>query len=477
MHLTGKKVHSMPKQTNVGMVTAGLLAALFIGALDVTVVATAMPKIIEDLGGLSLMSWVFSIYTLTTCVATPIFGKLTDLFGRKLVFTIGTVLFVVSSMLCGMAETMTALVLFRALQGIGAGALSPVCFTIVGDIFPGEKRARMMGVFGSVWSVAGLLGPLVGGYFVDYVSWRWIFFINLPIGIIALLLVIPFLHEQFERKRNSIDYLGALTFTAALTSLMYALLSGGEMHAWNSPVIIGLLAASAVLLALFFLIEKRAKEPMVPLTILKNRVLNVVNASGFLAFSVTTGLTIYAPVWIQSVLGQSATNSGLTTMPMSLAWPLASLIVGRIMYRIGIKTSIIFGSIVVVLASFWLVAITMESPYYFWVGVMIVAGFGMGFVSTPSTVIIQSAVGWQMRGVSNAVNTLMRSLGQTVGIAVYGTIFNQHLHSDPATLPELTAGMHSVFLLVLAVSAAHLLLVLFLPSHRRMMEMQKAGQA
>ncbi|MFC3788894.1 MDR family MFS transporter [Paenibacillus sp. GCM10012307] len=463
----------MSKKTNINMVTAGLLAALFIGALDVTVVATAMPKITEELQGMSIMSWVFSIYTLTTCVTTPIFGKLTDLFGRKIVFLIGILLFVVGSILCGMAESMAALVLFRAVQGVGAGALNPVCFTIVGDIFPGEKRARMMGVFGSVWSVASLLGPLVGGYFVDQVDWRWIFWINVPIGIIALFLVVGFLHENFERKSKNIDYLGALTFTVALSALMYALLSGGEKYAWNSGFIIGLFAISAVLFLLFYWVEKRAAEPMMPLSIFKIRVLNVVNISGFLAFSVTTGMTIYAPIWIQSVLGHSATNSGLTVMPTSIAWTSVAFVVGAIMYRIGIKASVVFGSLLVLAASVWLVTMTVDSPYAFWVGIMIVFGLGMGFVATPQTVIVQSVVGWEMRGVANASNALMRSLGQTVGVAVFGTVFNQYVTTGAKV--ELVAGMNAVFILLAVIAAANLLSVLFLPSHSKVVAQQKSA--
>lgn len=462
------------KQTNVSMVTAGLLAAMFIGALDVTVVAAAMPNITEDLKGTSLIGWIFSIYTLTTCVTTPIFGKLTDLFGRKMVFVLGTVLFVLSSVLCGMAGSMTALVWFRALQGIGAGALNPVCFTIVGDIFPGEKRARMMGVFGSVWSVAGLLGPLVGGYFVDQVSWRWIFFINVPIGVIALFLVVGFLHETFERKKKKIDYLGALTFTIALSSLMYALLSGGEAHPWNSPLIIGFFAAAIVFLALFLRIETKAEEPMIPLSIFRIRVLNVVNASSFLAYSITAGMTIYAPIWIQSVLGQTATRSGFTMMPMTIGWPLASLIVGRIMYRVGIKASVVFGASVVLGSAAWLISLNLDSPYVYWAGIMAVCGFGMGFISTPTNVIVQSVVGWEMRGVANATNALMRSLGQTIGVAIFSTIFNHYVTTEPGTPTELAAGMQAIFLLMFAISAGHLLIVLLLPRHRQVMAEQKA---
>jgi len=475
--LSKEGVFPLSKRTHLGMVTAGLLAALFVGALDVTVVATAMPHITAELQGISLMSWIFSIYTLTTCVATPIFGKLADLFGRKAVFVVGMLIFIIGSVLCGMAMSMEALVWFRAVQGIGAGALTTVCFTIVGDIYPGEQRARMMGVFGSVWSVAGLLGPLVGGYFVDQVSWRWIFYINMPIGAIALLLVGVYLHESFERKPSKIDYWGAATFTISLSALLYALLSGGETYSWGSPVMIGLFVTSAVFLLLFLWIESRATEPMIPLSIFKIRVLNAINISGFLAFSISLGITVYAPVWIQSVLGYSATFSGFAVMPMSLAWPLSSVIVGRIMYRIGIKASVVFGSLVVLAASIWLVALTIQSSLLSWIGIVVVLGVGMGFLSTPQTVIVQSVVGWEMRGVANASNTLVRSLGQTVGIAVFGTIFNQYAREPSAAVSpaDLVAGMHAVFVVMVMIAVANLLSMLLLPSHRKVMEVQKSN--
>ncbi|MFB5676558.1 MDR family MFS transporter [Paenibacillus terreus] len=456
------------------MVVAGLLAAMFIGALDATVVATATPHMIKDLHGETLFSWVFAVYTLTTCVATPIFGKLADLFGRKPVFAAGIGLFVLGSILCGAAQSMKGLIWFRALQGFGAGALAPVCFTVIGDLFSGKQRGKMMGFFSSVWSVAGLLGPLIGGYFVDQVSWRWIFYINVPIGIIALLLVVVFLHQPIERQAKKIDYLGAIMFTITFSALLYALLSGGSRHSWDSPVIVGLFAASAVCFMLFLWIEKRAEEPMIPLSIFRIRVLNVTNISGFLTFSITTGLTVYSPIWIQSVLGNSAISSALIVMPMSLTWPLASNIAGRLMYRVGVKASIVFGSSLVMAGSIWLIALQMNSPYVFWIGILVLIGLGMGFVATPSTVVVQSVVGWEKRGVANASSMLARALGQTVGIAVFGTIYNQYV-TIIGSKTELTAGMHAVFLLMLGIAIANLFAVSFLPKHRQVMAQQHSA--
>lgn len=461
-------------KTNVNLVVAGLLAAMFIGALDATVVATATPHMITDLHGETLFSWVFAVYTLTTCVATPIFGKLADLFGRKAVFAAGIGLFVLGSILCGAAQSIAELIWFRALQGFGAGALAPVCFTIIGDLFSGKQRGKMMGVFSSVWSVAGLLGPLIGGYFVDQVSWRWIFYINVPIGAASLLLVIVFLHQPIERRAKKIDYLGALIFTISFSTLLYALLSGGSDHSWDSPLIVGLFAASAILFMLFLCVEKRAEEPMMPLSIFRIRVLNVINFSGFLTFSITTGLTVYSPIWIQSVLGNSATSSGLLVMPMSLAWPLASNIAGRLMYRIGVKASIVFGSSLVVAGSIWLIALQMNSPYLYWIGILVLIGLGMGFVATPSTVAVQSVVGWEQRGVANASSMLLRAMGQTVGIAVFGTIYNQHV-TTLGSKTELVAGMHAVFLLICGIAVANLLAVQLLPKHRNVMVQQTSA--
>lgn len=486
-----------------------MMVAVFLVAIDVTVVSTAMPNIARDLQGLALYSWVFAIYTLTTSVTTPIYGKLADLFGRKIIFSIGVILFVLGSMLSGASQSMTELVWFRAFQGIGAGAVMPITFTIIGDLFPGEQRAKMQGVFSSVWGIAGLLGPLVGGLFVDHVSWRWIFYINLPVGAISLILVWKFLHETVERKSKKIDYWGAVVFTAGVSALMYALLNGGTNYPWGSPTIVLLFIGAAVGIGLFIWIEAKVQEPMLPLSLFKIPVIAVSNVFGFLISFVLIGMNVYLPMWIQSILQHSATNSGLTLMPMSIAWPLGSTFAGRYMYRIGSKFTTLIGAILVAAGGAWALAIGLGSPYWYFVGVMIVTGLGMGYSVTPTTVLVQSAVGWQMRGAATASNTFVRTLGQTIGITIFGSLFNASVTNYVKThLPAgldaahtirviLSSGMpsssastvssalrtlfartlanaiHQIFIVIFAIAVVSLIVVFILPSHRKVMEQQK----
>lgn len=487
--------------TNRRMVTVAMLLSMFLSAIDATVVSTAMPHIVADLSGLSLMNWVFAIYTLTTCVTTPIFGKLCDLFGRRTVFVFGAALFVVGSMLSGAAQSMTQLVWFRALQGIGAGASVPATFTIVGDLYPGEQRAKMQGVFASVWSVAGLLGPLLGGLFVDHISWRWIFYINLPVGIVAITLALLFFHERFERRAKQIDYRGALTFTLGISALLYALLDGGQQFAWDAPASFLLFIGAAVLIALFLALERAAKEPMLPLSLYRIPVISLASVLNFLIFGFNIGLTVYLPMWIQIILGHSATSSGLTLMPQSIAWPLASNVAGRLMYRLGSKFLAVTGSLFIALGGVWLLLVREGSPYWYFVGILVTLGFGMGLVTTPMTVLVQAVVNWQRRGIATAATQFMSTLGQTVGIAVFGSVFNavaladarrhlaggvsdnvlgRYLNPDvDAGIPPrllrtvhdaLAGGIHSVFVVLCALGLVGIVVTALLPTHRRVME-------
>ena len=459
----------MDKTTHRRMVTFAMMVSILMVAIDTTIVTTAMPHIVNQLNGLKLISWVFAIYLLTTSITTPIYGKLADLFGRKHIFIFGVALFVFGSIVSGMAQTMPQLICFRALQGLGAGAVTPLTFTIIGDLYSGEERAKMQGLFSSIWGVAGLLGPLVGGLFVDHFSWRWIFYINVPIGAVAVLMVFSFLHEtQVTKTKKNIDYLGAFLFTVSMSSLLYALISGGEAYAWNSTVIISLFLTAFVFLIVFLRVEANAKEPMIPIDLFKIPIIAVSNVVCFVSSIVLIGTNVYLPIWIQMVLGHNATSSGLTLMPMSLAWPLASTLAGRFMYSIGSKITAIFGAVMIVLGSAWLMFVHVNSPYWYIVGLMVVIGFGMGCSVTPLTVLIQSAVGWNLRGAATASNTFSRSLGQTLGIAVFGTVFNNALQYG---MPQ---SLHLVFTLVFAVSILTLIVSAALPSHRKTMSYQKA---
>jgi len=464
------------KKTNRAFVTVGLLTALFIGALDSTVVTTATTSIAKDLNGFGLISWIFSIYTLTTCVTTPIFGKLADLFGRKSIFTIGLALFLVGSILCGAAQSMTELIWFRAIQGIGAGALTPVTFTIIGDLYTGEQRGKVQGVLSSMWSIAGLIGPFVGGYFVDTISWRWIFFINAPISVVSFVLVFGFLHERFAKaSKSSIDYIGALTFTVCISSLLLAVLTGGEEYAWNSSFILSLFAVAAVFLVVFLLVEWRAKEPMLPLVLLRDRRLSIPYVLGFFGFCIVAGVTIYIPLWVQNVMEFSATTSGLMLMPMSLAWPIASNLSGRYMFRIGSKKFMMLGTILVLGGAAWLATLNTGSSSWHVIGAVMLVGFGMGCISTPAIVTIQNSAAANMRGVATSTNSLMGALGQTVAVAVFGMLFNRVVAENNPTLTEMADGMHMIFILMIAIAIVKIGVVNWLPSSKKAEEIQASS--
>ncbi len=445
-------------------IVIALIIATFLSAIEVTVISTAMPVITRDLGGLDLISWVFAIYLLTYAVMTPIFGKLADLFGRKKIFITGAAIFLVGSTLCGLSQSMEQLIFFRALQGIGAGALMPMTFTIVGDVFKYEQRAKAQAIIGSIWGIAGIFGPLVGGFFVDYFTWHWIFFINIPFSILAMYLIAKNLHETIDKKKRSIDYGGAITFIIGTTALLYALLSGGNEIQSSDSIMYTLFGVAFVFLAIFVMIQLRVSEPMLPFHLLTNRHLLIVNISGLLLGSVLIGLTAYLPLWVQGVLLLPATSSGLTLIPMSLAWPLGAFISGRLIVKTGAKPLSLTGVILIALGSFALTFISEATSNLFLIMIMIVIGLGFGLSFTVFTVIVQSSVDWNNRGAATSSNAFLRTLGQTLGIAVLGAILNQHIGGQTHNGSEvashiLAAGLHSVFIVLAVVATCCVLLV------------------
>ncbi len=299
-------------------ITSALLIATFLTAIEATIVSTATPAIVKKLGGIDLISWVVALYLLTSAVTTPIFGKLADLFGRKKVFIVGTSIFLVGSLLCGISQNMGQLILFRAIQGIGAGAVIPITFTIIGDIFTFEQRAKVQGLFSALCGIAGLFGPLVGGFLVDYVSWHWIFFLNLPFGLISMWIIGKYLEGNVGNQERKIDYGGAITFTIGTTAILYLLLAGGSSFQWNSVMTYVLLIITVIFLVVFIRIQIKHPEPIIPIKLLYYREILIANLVSFLASAILIGLTTYIPLWVQSVLLKGATFSGFVLLPMSI---------------------------------------------------------------------------------------------------------------------------------------------------------------
>ena len=406
------------------LLLAALLACTFLTALDVLVVGTAMPTIVSQLGGMSLYTWVFSSYLLSSTVTVPLYGKLADIYGRKPIFAFGTIVFLLGSALCGVAEDMTQLVAFRVIQGLGAGAVFPVTLTIVGDVFSLEERARIIGFFSATWGIAGIVGPVVGGFITDYLSWRLIFFVNLPVGAVALAMLWPTFRERVQRRERRIDYLGAVTLTLGLTALMVALLEAGETLPRLSVTAIALFGASAVLLAIFGWHERRAAEPIIPPALLTRRLILVAGLCVFLNGVMNAGTGTFVPVFAQGVLGGTATLAGAVLIPTSFTWTAGSIIGGRVLLRIGYRSTVSLGAFTIALGALQLATVAETSPIWVVLVAVGMIGLGMGFSMSSLTIAVQNAVPWNQRGVVTSTNQFFRSIGQAIGVAALGAVFN-----------------------------------------------------
>lgn len=453
-----------------GPVLLAVMLSMSLVAIDSTILATAVPAVVGDLGGFSQFPWLFSVYLLTQAVTVPIYAKLADLYGRKPVMLVGVGLFVVGSLLCGLAWGMTSLIVFRALQGVGAGAVQPIAQTIIGDIYSVQERAKVQGYLASVWAVSAVLGPTLGGLFSDYLSWRWVFLVNLPVGLAAAVMFWRGFHEEVERRQHRIDYAGAVLLTVGGLLLLLALLEGGVRWSWTSATSIALFAAAAVLLTAFALVERRAAEPVLPGWVFRHRVVVAAMTTTLIVGVLMMGMTTYVPLYGQSVLGHGAVASGLALAAIALGWPLSASNSGRLYLTVGFRTTMLIGGAVATAGASLLLLVGPGSSILVLAAPCFVMGLGFGLVASPAIIAAQSAVSWQQRGVATGSTMFSRSIGSALGVAAFGAIVNgvltSHLGRGVPDLENLTPevlepAIHAVFV-ASAVVAVALLVVGFL---------------
>jgi EmrB/QacA subfamily drug resistance transporter len=440
-------------------------------AIDATVIATAVPSVVAELGGFAEFPWLFSVYLLAQAVTVPVYGKLADVFGRKPVMLFGIGLFLVGSVLCGAAWSMGALIAFRAVQGLGAGAVQPMAMTMVGDLYSLEERAKVQGYIASVWAVSSVVGPTLGGVFSEYVSWRWIFFVNIPLCLVAAATIGLRFNERVERRRPRIDYAGAGVLTVALTLLIIGLLEGGQAWSWRSPQSLVVLGAGAVLLAVFVLIERGAADPVVPLRLLRNRLLVATNLAAACVGAILLGLTSYVPTYVQDVLGTGPLVAGFALAALTMGWPLSASQSGRVYLRIGMRATATIGAVVAVLGSALLLLFDQSTSVLQVAATSFVIGLGMGFTAAPTLIAAQSAVQWHERGVVTGTNMFFRSAGSAIGVAVFGALVNATVggsigEGDRVSPAALTTAVHHVFLGTTVLAATMLAAVLLMPRDR-----------
>lgn len=424
------------------VVFGGLMLVLLMAALDQTIVATALPTIVGDLGGLNQISWVVTAYLLAQTAVTPLYGKLGDLYGRKIVLQVALVLFLIGSALCGLSQNMTELILFRALQGLGGGGLIVGTMAAIGDVVTPRERGRYQGMFGAVFGLASVIGPLLGGLFTTSLSWRWIFYINIPIGIIAFGVLAATLPSRREEAHHQIDYLGAVVLAGALSALVLGCTLGGTTYGWGSPQIVGLFAVAVVLIGTFIVVERRASEPILPLRLFGDRVFRVTSAIGLVVGFALFGSITYLPLFLQVVGGASPTGSGLQLLPLIGGLLLTSIASGQVISRTGrYRPFPIAGTAIMTVGLILLSTLNAHSSRLESSAFMFILGLGLGCVMQVLVLAVQNAVDYRDLGVATSGATLFRSIGGSVGTAVLGSIFSNRLQTElSSAVPRSAAG-------------------------------------
>jgi len=445
-----------------GPILLAVMLSTALVALDATIVATAVPAIVRDLGGFREIPWLFSAYLLAQAATVPVNGKLADRLGRKPVMGYGIAMFFVGSIVCGAAGNMTVLIAGRAIQGLGAGAVQPMGMTIIGDLYSLAERAKVQGYVASVWGLSSVIGPTTGGLFTQLLSWRWVFWVNLPVCLVAAWLFNRHQEEAVERRPARVDFLGAVLLTVGVSLVVLALLEGGHAWPWASWTTVALIGISVALLVTFAAVERRAEDPVLPPWVLRRHVLVVTGGISVLVGALLLGLSSYVPLLGQEVLGASAIVSGFMLAALTLGWPIAASLSGRLYLSIGFRATGLLGGAMAVLGS--LVLVVPDPAGSIWhvpLGCLLI-GFGMGWVAAPALVVAQSSVPRSERGVATATNMFARSMGSAVGVAVFGALVNAAAGTDP-DVHDLATGVHRVFIGILLVALTMVLLELGMP--------------
>lgn len=419
--MTGKRLY---------VITATMMLSLFLASVEATIVATAMPTIVAELGGLAIYAWAFAAYSLTSTIAVPIFGKLSDIYGRRPIYLISISIFLLGSTLCGLATSMPLLVAFRAVQGLGAGGLMPLAFTIIGDLFTFEQRAKIQGVFSGVWGVSSVIGPLAGGFLVDQVGWQWVFLINIPLGILAASMMIFAWRDIVPHTRAEVDYIGAGLLAASISTFLFALSQLNEPRGWESSTFIILVGLAFVLLVLLIRYERRTRNPILPIPLFHERLFSSATAHGFLSGIALFGSTAFIPFFVESVLGTSATVAGATLTPQLLAWVFGSIVSSRLLLRFGYRPIAIFGATVLVIGMGLMTQIGAHTPLWYLYVAVGLCGLGMGFTVPAFTIAVQSSVGRHMMGAATSTLQFSRNIGGAIGVSALGVILTLRLSAS-----------------------------------------------